>query len=1149
MSPLKADNEPRALDTPPDAAFTPSIDAFDGMDDLVEQLSAIRPARQSRKARVADFLFRKTTSTLAPEAFRAANRAHTSRFFRAAVSARAGHSPHGQERKKQAMDALLAAVRPGKGQPNAVFARAKEFARPPRAGERGVHGTAKDHREDVACLLADGGDAFRQELKKAMVSSGLVGGARADKLVEVIYTALVAQFATDNESERMSHYQARIDGLQGAGLTLPMRLQALNAIDDELRADTRLSPAGKAKLQPGIDELRLLMEHGADTQHQLIAAATRGVTIQTSTAELGRRLEELAQHETSIHENKSLDGVARERLLAALGEARTLLATLRTRTQDLEGLAAQPRLQSALRQLGAQEYVQAWQGFVHVRDTVAPAWREPLLKRLDDIVTGPREAGWFTSMRAGDADIVDLVLPGEVWDEQAFALKVAGAKPRTELEHVNLQTQHEKRKVARDLDYAMQSAAFQSSVLKRVGAKGRAEAPPANAFQALKADATLIGWFMQHAPASLGQRDLAVANWIRLSLHDSATGAPDRAKCDELFGQLRARGLDTQQIELHSKQGFRSSADVLACMNQIRAFSAALQKSSAAAAVDPQVRASQIGMQLLQGLGIQATDLRDPAIDAQAERLIERALQQKSAATEVFQTLRRIAVLQVALESGDPKFTVSGRSANGGTHSSLVMSRLAAMGMNFQSRDPAMQKTTLHLLRKLPADKRTLDALCDDFDRARLTRKVGAGLRSAFVGKPAGAAASPAPLTALSPAQKRSEANEAALRGALAELEPDRSISIVFRAEGEMSVSTPVAPGLTVGAQMRAERHGGIRVSHAADGTFNVEVLAGTSTREGASVTTLMDTLDVRLGVSHARDKGHRLTFERREDCEAFLVTVARRADVASALGAARTVESAARSARSADASVTATADLTIASLSATFAAEAGESRTVHETGAIRRETFTRDVRAEAVLGAALAGDVASAEVGTGIDLGVRRTVVREHGMLVGGEPGSALAAQMPSLSMVARVTRGNLQRCLATLLPGASASQRQSIEAQLGAVEDGAELFTRFRLTETARVQANVLQGQANAALREGRPEEARLLLRRANEVTRDPANYVPEGFGWTISATSQVERSRGIYKESAQRDDERTRFVAFDAPAAGQAPVGRSLLLAALA
>lgn len=73
----------------------------------------------------------------------------------------------------------------------------------------------------------------------------------------------------------------------------------------------------------------------------------------------------------------------------------------------------------------------------------------------------------------------------------------------------------------------------------------------------------------------LGERDLAMANWIRLSLHDPVTGQPDAAKQAELFGQLRAGGLDTQQIELHAAQGFRSSADVQACANQIRAFSQA----------------------------------------------------------------------------------------------------------------------------------------------------------------------------------------------------------------------------------------------------------------------------------------------------------------------------------------------------------------------------------------------------------------------------------------------------------------------------------------------------------------------------------------------------------------------------------------------
>lgn len=68
---------------------------------------------------------------------------------------------------------------------------------------------------------------------------------------------------------------------------------------------------------------------------------------------------------------------------------------------------------------------------------------------------------------------------------------------------------------------------------------------------------------------------------------------------------------------------------------------------------------------------------------------------------------------------------------------------------------------------------------------------------------------------------------------------------------------------------------------------------------------------------------------------------------------------------------------------------------------------------------------------------------------------------------------------------------------------------------------------------------------MRQADAVTRNPANYVPEGFGWAVRSSNEVEKSRGIYKEFAQREDEQNRFIAFDALPAGQTAIGESVLL----
>ncbi len=1086
--------------------------------DVIAQLRNIRPAHRSRTSRVADFVFRRKTSVLTPGALVVANRAHTSRFFGAALAHNASKSGNGQA---DPMAALIEHVRPGKGQPGDAFERAKTFAEK-------FHG-------DAATLLSKGGEEFRQELKSALVKNGM-GATRAGKSVEVIYTALVAQFAAGNETERRKYYGDALDLLQAGGLNLGAQLEILTSLENALAAETLMSDEGKAEVAADLASMGRLLQPGATALGELIEITTRDLTTETPAKELNSRLRELDDHLLSIKDSADLTDRTRERLTAAVAQSRTLVETLKARTQDLQKLTGHGRLQGALRDLkDARKYVAARQGLAYATGKVAPGLHEALLKQLDKTIARPQAALLLADVNAGNPQIIDLMLPGALWDELAYTLKASALDPAAQLAMVNVQAQHELRQAARAMDDAMQATAFKSSVSKSLG-KGKAEYArlPANAFQALKADAVLIGWFVQHAPKTLGERDLAIANWIKLSLHDNATGRPDAAKQAELFAQLRARGLDTRQIELHAAQGFRSSADVQDCANQIRAFSKALQGSAtaAAASVDARARATQIGMDLLQGLGIAAKSIDDPDIDAQAKQLIDRALQQNKGTRDLFRALRRIAIMRVALESNDPKFTTAG-GRPGATYSKLIMDRMSAMGMNFHSTHRAMQDTVRHLEKKLPKDTRTLDELCRDAD----PKRGSSGVKSAFGRE----------------GQKRRESNEAGLKAALAQLKPNESIAITFGATVEVSASTPVLPGLSVGADMQADWHNSIRVSRTADAAFNVELLAGTSTREGGSLTTVMDALSLRLGASHQRDKGHRLAFDSQSDCQNFLVAVANGGDVSGALEQARTVEAAAHASSEIDISLTATADLKIATLSARLAAGAGETHSIHESGRIQREVFSRNVRAEAVLRAAAAGNLASGQLGVGVDLGVRRTIVRENETLVGGPPGSFNADRSPTLSMVAVVGDRNLGNCLNTLLPGASDAQRQSIEAQLGQVPKGTELFTQYRLKEEARAKANVLLGQAESNLRQARMTHSQAaldsvvaLLRQADAVTRTSANYTPEGFGWTLRSTSEIEKSRGVYKEVAQRAGEQTHFIKFDL--AGQAGIGQSLLLSAM-
>ncbi|MBC7436962.1 MAG: hypothetical protein H7332_12950 [Bdellovibrionales bacterium] len=1143
-----------------------ALRADDSWGDIVGELSSIRPTHRSRKSQVADFLLRRNKPDISADALGTATRAHTSRFFKEALKHHArsqrhddGHPPaNGAPQQPAApMTELVAAIKSAKGAPGGSFDRAKAFA--------------ARHTDDVAQLLSNGGDEFQQELQVELLRSGM-GGTKARKCTEVVYAALVAQFATDNETERRLYLESRIDALDSPAHTLASRLAALNRIDAELACETRLSSAGIALIKARLAELRPLLEQSTLQHEMMIASATKDISVDMPAQHIEGRLRELDDRAVAITNSTHLSDATREHLQGLLRASRTLLMVLGTRSGHLEALVSQPRLQGALQSLGAREYVKVQLGLTHAIDHIAPAYQNALLERLDELILGAREAGWIVAMHQGDADITDMVLAGAQWDEQAWKLKLAALSlaqkepAREGLALLNLGAQHARRIAARELDQAMQSAALKTSVFKAPGNRGKDayDKFPVNAFQALKADAALIAWFAGHAPQMVGERDLAIANWIKLSLHNPATGLPD--SCDALFAQLRSSGIATDALEIQVRQGFKSTRDVQACMNQIQAFSVALQKNALVASVDPQVRAAQIGMQLLLSIGIRAEHIGDPAIDAQARQLIARALQQRSGAKELLQTLRRVAVIQVAAQSQDPNFSTSGENA-AGPYSSQIMTRLVGLGLDLGSPHPLVKETATHLRQKLPGDDRPLEKLCSDFDPAKATNRARALVKSAVGARPfSRAAADSKPAASLpvtkavgSPVAARRAANEATLRSAVTGLQPNEIITITFGDSLDLKVSAPVVPGLALAASLTAGRHNSIQMSRAENGGFVVEVLGGVSARQGVSITTVMDALELSVGVTQAREKGHRIKFAAPSDCEAFLVAVANGSDPAPTLKKASSVEAATRTALAGEVAATATADFTIASLSVAVAATAGERHSVHQNNLFRQEVFSRDVSAQVVVSAALAADLASGQAGAKIDLGVRRSIVRESGMLAGGPAGSDKAGLSPALSMVARVTKtGNTERCLNTLLPGASPAQRQAITAQLGVVEEGTELFTRYLLNETARVQANVLLGKAASALTQAamqRPgpaqqalrEQAMSFVKQADAVTRNVANYAPEGFGWTLRSDNAVGTPRGAYSQSAQRAGEQTSFIEFDATADGSPPVGQSLLLAA--
>jgi len=279
--------------------------------DIVGQLGSIRPSQRSRKGQVADFLLRRYTPAVSADALNTASRAHTSTFFTHALTQRSREKPH----SGAGMAHLVAWIKPSKGSPGPSFDLAQNFA--------------DSKPEEVALLPGKGREQFTRELRGALVKSGM-GGSKARKCTDVIYTALVAKFATDNETGRLGSYHGKINAI-GTGGTLPAQLDALRSIEQELAAEAGLSDAGLANVKARLVQLRQQLEPGAALLEGLIASATKDITADAPPQVIETRLAELDLHKSAMSAaNLSLE--TRRHLNDMLDTSTILLTILKERS-------------------------------------------------------------------------------------------------------------------------------------------------------------------------------------------------------------------------------------------------------------------------------------------------------------------------------------------------------------------------------------------------------------------------------------------------------------------------------------------------------------------------------------------------------------------------------------------------------------------------------------------------------------------------------------------------------------------------------------------------------------------------------------------------------------------------------------------------
>jgi hypothetical protein len=1075
---------------------------------LAQHMRELRPAKRGVFTRIVDFCARRAPGLDAGAQMRARH-THESGPLREFLKLQT----EGLAPEKDPGRALVGAIRAAAKSPaHELFDRAQ--------------GYAATNARAACALLANGVDEFLGTARIALELAG-VAPKHAAARAKVIHAGLVAQLACANQAERLSHYGDRIGELNASREPMAERLGRLAVLEQEIGREKLLSPGDVAHVKRQLAEFRSLCEQASAHHGLRIAAAMSGITTATTPNVLADRVTELTNLSRSIELDRDIDDAEKDKLQAQIAHSSGVLTCLQKRPAALARIAGQRNLHSALRALDATHYVKGQRGLDHVLACVGPVAHQSVLQRLDQMITRPDQAAWLDDMGRGDAGIIDMIFPGAEWDDDACRLKQAGVPPNDAKAQTNLDVQHALRIQARELDEAMQSDALK-------GKPGHAKFPH-HAFRALKADAALIAWLANNAPVSVAERNLVIADWISLSLHDPALGHPDPVKVGELLDKLGLQGLDTRDIQRHIRQGFGSATAVLACSKQIQAFGRALKDISLEGAAEHAVaRGERVALALLRGIGIEAAH---PLQDDIAPRL--KALVQKAPTEDLLRTARRIAVLQEAVASGDASFSPSA-SRGGIPNSVLILKRMAAFGIVEGAPGARVAAAAKHAAAKLPEDSRLLPEICETHDPGTTKNRIASGVKSLF--SPASAPAQggvAAAASEMSQVQKQHQQNAALLALAVGKLKPNEAFAIRFGVYGGMTISAPGLPGVSVGLSGRVDSHNTITVSRGEDDAYRVQLEGGRDARAGVSLSAIRDMLNLVMQAGSGHAVGHGIPFASAGDCAAFLAALANGQEVPINLLPAARIDASLRTSAKAGASVSAAVDFLLASLTAEIAAEAGGERSVRKTADGEIETVAHSVAATAAAGVALAGNVASASVEAGLSLGVQRTLVRQHGMLQAGS----------SLTVTSKVVGGKVEASLQRLLPGVAAGDRERYAQQLSSVADGSELFVRYQLSEQARRSANMHAGQARLALgqaalyaegsagREAAVKEARRHLQDADRVTREPAHYVPEGFGWTLYAKSSASTSYGAYTRYTEGVDAATQFVFFDEDSAAHA------------
>lgn len=459
------------------------------------------------------------------------------------------------------------------------------------------------------------------------------------------------------ETRHKESLAAKLTSIEGSGERVADQLDQLTAIEKSFPSDARLSEAVRTHCDTAMRALRARLEVQPDQAITEIAGHKTSVTVQTPVAELTRRMAALQDLSDAADRSTCLKPEERLHIRTSIAQTRDFLGMLERREETLRNIHNRT-LAEVLTNLDANQYCVAAHGMEDVLSAVKDAGPSDVYERLGKLITHSSQARWLGDIHAKDPEIIDMIFKGAEWNNDAYAMKraaidqrhqevcssaeqrhgKAGVTPdaaslqtaldnadaRQRFELRNLDVQHSLRLASQQLDETMRALAAQDPKLARI--------LPHGAFSALKADAKLIIWLKNNAPAAVQGLDLMIANWISLSLHDPAKGELDGARAKELFNLLLREKLDVDQIKQYVRQGFSSTASIVACQEQISNFAKEFTRASGlikgvSAALAPTAEAERVGGGIFHKITGLSAELGDgPEASAAIQRRFDQVL-------------------------------------------------------------------------------------------------------------------------------------------------------------------------------------------------------------------------------------------------------------------------------------------------------------------------------------------------------------------------------------------------------------------------------------------------------------------------------------------------------------------------------------------